>query len=528
MSTLTAAEASDLFRRPPDRFLDVGAGALGQRGWHAGVIRVAGDEFAQRADGSLVVAGFREAPAALIEQAGAVFLAHHIGIDLAVNLGGGSQVAVGEKRLRLHHQRGVDARVFRAEFAVKLEEGIHLIRDVTTLDLIETEQPVIGSLEGEVRLRLDEALDFAEEPERLLRFLEAHVGTGSQHQAGGFFFAGGLGAGGTEDIDHLLVFLFGEIIAHLRRLRIGAEVLHAGGAYHQREVAVGHIGAAEPGGGQRGLQCGLTADFGRVGCGDHFLEALERLLGATCLEIEMAEGHLGLRCEQPAGGVLDDFVEAFGSLVVTAHHAVAISREIVAAGAFLRLGGACGIALEHRCGEDILALVVMVRGQRVSGGGGPFPLSVAVDERAEAALGFLDLAGLVMAVAEIPPGHLRIGVARELGKILGEKLCGALEVFGAVGEIGGTLRGVVEVFAAQEEIIAGIRCEGGIHHFGAWRLGGSRAGKKQGDGERAFQVGGRDGWVRRGHSAASGRWVANEMFQMPAFWQVSITSTMRW
>jgi hypothetical protein len=102
-------------------------------------------------------------------------------------------------------------------------------------------------------------------------------------------------------------------------------------------------------------------------------------------------------------------------------------------------------------------------------------------------------------------------------------------------EVGGALGGIVEVFAAQEEIVAGIRGERGIDRLGPRDLGGRGAG--DGAGAMAsvrFKMSGRQpmalvtGRLPDYHSAGSGRWVAKEMFQMPAFWQVSMTSTIRW
>jgi hypothetical protein len=132
--------------------LGVGLGALGEGGWDARIVRIAGDELAERADGSLVVARLGKAPAALIEQAGAVLLADRRGVDLAVNLGGGGGLLVGEEGLRLHHQGGVDARVLRPEFPIELEKRVHLVRHVAALDLEEAQQAVVGCLEGEVGL----------------------------------------------------------------------------------------------------------------------------------------------------------------------------------------------------------------------------------------------------------------------------------------------------------------------------------------------------------------------------------------
>ncbi len=148
----------------------------------------------------------------------------------------------------------------------------------------------------------------------------------------------------------------------------------------------------------------------------------------------------------------------------------------------------------------------MIRGQRVGGGGGPFALGIAVDERAEAALALLDLAGLIVAVAEIPPGHLGVRVIGEGAEVFGKKLGRALIVGRAVGEVGGALGGVVEVFAAQEEIVGRIRCECGIDRFGARHLCGRGAGEEQGDGERAVQSEGKSvGGVTRRASGAGWR-----------------------
>jgi hypothetical protein len=88
----------------------------------------------------------------------------------------------------------------------------------------------------------------------------------------------------------------------------------------------------------------------------------------------MAERDFRLRRKQPAGGVFDDFPEGVHRLAVAAEQAVAVSGEIVAARAFLGFGGVLRVALEQRGGEHIFALVVMVRRQRVGGGGGPHAL----------------------------------------------------------------------------------------------------------------------------------------------------------
>jgi hypothetical protein len=67
-------------------------------------------------------------------------------------------------------------------------------------------------------------------------------------------------------------------------------------------------------------------------------------------------------------------------LAVAAEQAVAVAGEVVAARAFLGFRGVGGVALEHRRGEGIFALVVMIGGERVGGGGGPLALGVAVEQ----------------------------------------------------------------------------------------------------------------------------------------------------
>ena len=141
--------------------LGVGLGALHEGGMDALVIRIFCKEIGQRADGTLSVSRFGEAPTALVEEAGAVRIAEAGGVDFRVVFGGLGGLVFREERLRFHQHRGVDAGVFGMEFPVDLEEGVHLIDDVLALDLEEAVEAVVGGLEGEVVLGFDEALDLA-------------------------------------------------------------------------------------------------------------------------------------------------------------------------------------------------------------------------------------------------------------------------------------------------------------------------------------------------------------------------------
>src|SRR5690606_4801120 len=98
--------------------------------------------------------------------------------------------------------------------------------------------------------------------------------------------------------------------------------------------------------------------------------------------------------------------EGTDGLAVAAEHPVTVRGEVVAARAFFRLRRIGGVALEERGGESVFAFVVMVRCERVGGGCGPNALAVAVEQGVKAALRLLDGTALVVAVSEIPPGHL--------------------------------------------------------------------------------------------------------------------------
>jgi hypothetical protein len=172
---------------------------------------------------------------------------------------------------------------------------------------------------------------------------------------------------------------------------------------------------------------------------------------------------------------------------VTAEEPVTVSREVGAAHLFFGLGGIRGEALEHGRGEGVFRLVIMIRGERVGGGGGPLALAVAVQQGAEAAFPVVDLAGLIVAVSQIPPCHFGVRMIGKRGEVFGKNLRGALEVIDAVLLGGARLGGVVEVFAALEEVVGGVRTQRGIDGLGPGNLGDCRAGDEDEKCERAFQ-----------------------------------------
>ena len=115
-----------------------------------------------------------------------------------------------------------------------------------------------------------------------------------------------------------------------------------------------------------------------VGAGDSF-EDIERLLQFSGLQCELAHLDLCLSLEEGSFGIHDNAFVGGDRLAVAAEEAVAVACEEVA----LRLvGWAYGVggeALEERCREGELALVVVVGGEGVCSGGSVFPLAEAVE-----------------------------------------------------------------------------------------------------------------------------------------------------
>ena len=168
----------------------------------------------------------------------------------------------------------------------------------------------------------------------------------------------------------------------------------------------------------------------------------------------------------------------------------------------------------------------MIGRHRVGRGRDPLAFAVAVDQCAEATPRVIDHARLVMAVAEIPPRLLGLRVVGKQIEVIGEDHRRALVVLGAIGEIGRGLRRVVNVFPAKKQIVGRIAGQHRVDRWGARHLGDRGGAQREGENNRAGQHG--NGGNLRNHCFLAGAWVAKEMFQMPAFWQVSITSTMRW
>ena len=111
----------------------------------------------------------------------------------------------------------------------------------------------------------------------------------------------------------------------------------------------------------------------------------------------------------------------------------------------------------------------------------------SVQQGAEAAFPVVDLAGLIVAVSQIPPCHFGVRMIGKRGEVFGKNLRGALEVIDAVLLGGARLGGVVEVFAALEEVVGGVRTQRGIDGLGPGNLGDCRAGDENEKCERAFQ-----------------------------------------
>ena len=385
---------------------------------------------------------------------------------------------------------------------------------------------MVGGVEAELAIGLGEALDFAKHRQCFGVGLQAHVRASGDHQACTFLFAGGFRFAAAEDPYDLAVVLALEGIAHQHRLRLGAEVLHARRFHDEEKVAIGVGRAAKFCRGKRGGECGFAADFWRRVGGEHFLEEDQGLLEFPIGGIELTECGFCLRCKVAAGWVFDDLAQRADGFAFAAKHAVAIAGKVVAARALLGFFGVGRVAFEHRRGKGVFAAIVMIGRHRVGRSRDPLAFAVAVDQRAEATPRVIDHARLVMAVAEIPPRLLGLRIVGKQIEVIGEDHRRALVVLGAIGEIGRGLRRVVNVFPAKKQIVGRIAGQYRVDRLGARHLGDRGGAQREGENNRAGQHG--NGGNLRDHCFLAGAWVAKEMFQMPAFWQVSITSTMRW
>ena len=197
---------------------------------------------------------------------------------------------------------------------------------MAAFDFEETQQPVIRGVKGLIRLRSHELLDIAEKQERLGGLLQSHVGAGGNHQAVCLLVAVGLDGAAAEGVDDLAILLFREQIAHQCGLGVRAEIFHACVAEDKLEILIREFRLAEFGGGQRGMERGLTADFRGVRGRDNFLKQGERFLQLTRFQRQMPQRDLGLRGEQTAGRIINDLFVRANGFAIPGQKAVAISR----------------------------------------------------------------------------------------------------------------------------------------------------------------------------------------------------------
>ena len=419
----------------------------------------------------------------------------------------------------------MDARVLGPGFFVQLKERVDLFRHELSLDLEKAQEAVIGGVKCQFAVGFGNALHFAKERQGFGIGLHAQMGAGGNHQPCALFFTAGFRLTAAINSHDLTIVLALKGVAHEHGLSFGAEVLHAGRFQDEKKMAVGVGRAAEFGGGKRGAECGLAANFWCCVGGEHFFEKGESFLKFSIGGMKLAKRGFCLRRKVAAGRIFDDPAQRADGFTVAAQHSITISRKIISACTLLWFFRVGRVTFKHRRGKGIFATVVMIRRQRVGRGRDPFATTVAVDQRAEASPRVIDHARLVVAVAKIPPRLLGSGIVGKKVEVIAEDHRRAPIVLRAVGQIGRGLCGIVNVFSAKKQIVGGIAGEHGVDALGAGHLGNRHGVDHEREHHEASKHG--NGVILCGHCLMAGAWVAKEMFQMPAFWQVSITSTMR-
>ena len=494
------------------------------------MLGVIGDEAGEVAHRAIELAGVAEAPAALEVEVSPHLLGQGGGVDLVVGGRGAGEGALVEEGLGLHQAGDVQPRMGRLSLGVDVDEGVHLARDVRSVDLVEAAEAAVVCLEPELGDG-GEALGFEKLGDGLVVALQLGEGLPGHHVDLGLELALLQELPAPEELGHLVVIA--RLEAHLHQGVLGAGLVlgvEPDGVEGLEEEGLGLLLVAELGGRDAGSEQRFGALLGSdIGLEKH-LELLEGAVVASPRGVELPDREAGVVAER-VGRVVDDPLQAGDGLVALAGPGQAAGLVVDRLVAQVGLHRFARGDLEVGGSLAPLLPVVELGGQAIGALRDPLARAVARDHGPEDALGLLHLPGEEEGHPEVVPGRLGDLPLRAVVEVLAVEgnrhLEGApaledvLDVAAVVVEAGGPheeLRVVVEGLDDPRNLPRGLcgarkgapeEGQGARQHAHAAAAGGAGPGQCHGP----LTAGdGRGAWgSEESHSWRSGEWGVCDM-----------------